>query len=64
MFDWILASTLLSYSDSKDFKVALVTAHNALVVYSANSDGINCPTYQCEVNCILYPFCTPLNCFL
>ena len=53
--DWIIDAVWLEYKDPSCYKVAFVTAHNAVLVYSVTGDSIFTATYQSEVNCILYP---------
>ena len=53
--DWILDAVWLGYKDPSCYRVAFVTAHNAVLVYSMTGDSLSTATYQNEVNCILYP---------
>ena len=39
--------------DGRDFEIAAVTAHNALVIYSSSTGTES--TFHNECNCILYP---------
>lgn len=51
--DWILDVTWIAYSASKDFEVAVATAHNVVLLF--NSSSRRAEHFHSEVNCILYP---------
>ena len=53
--DWILDALWLEFKDPSCYRVAFVTAHNALLVCSMDGSSLSTATYQNEVNCILYP---------
>ena len=53
--DWILDAVWLTYKDPSSFRIAFVTAHNAVLVYSVTDGSVSTITYHNEVNCILYP---------
>lgn len=59
--DWILAGALLNFNNAANYDIALVTAHNALVIYHVEGGTGNVSTYHSEVNCILYPFYNVLD---
>lgn len=53
--DWIIDAVWLVYKDPSCYRVAFVTAHNAVLMYSVTGGSLSTATYQSEVNCILYP---------
>lgn len=53
--DWIIDAVWLVYKDPSCYRVAFVTTHNAVLIYSVTGGSLSTATYQSEVNCILYP---------
>lgn len=53
--DWILDAVWLVYRNQHCYRIAFMTAHNAVLVYSVTPDSSTVCTYHSEVNCILYP---------
>ena len=43
------------YKDPSCYKIAFITAHNAVHVLSVTDSSLSTLTYHSEVNCILYP---------
>ena len=53
--DWILDALWLMYRDPSCLKIAFITAHNAVLLYSVMDGSVSTVTYHSEVSCILYP---------
>lgn len=53
--DWILDVLWLMYKDPSHYRIAFVTAHNAVLVYSVTEGSVSVFTHDSEINCILYP---------
>ena len=53
--DLILDALWLMYRDPSCLKIAFITAHNAVILYSVMDGSVSAVTYHSEVSCILYP---------
>lgn len=53
--DWILDAVWLMYRDPSCLKIAFITAHNTVLLYSVMDGSVSTVTYHSEVSCILYP---------
>ena len=53
--DWILDALWLMYRDPSCLKIAFVTTHNTVLLYSVTDSSVSTVTYHSEVCCILYP---------